>query len=307
FKGTWITIEYGAWFAQSMQMKFTLLGVTEKLSPAAIDDHHPLEDIFASAVELFQKKGVEYSLVVLRGDAEHVIAEKANQGDFLTVVSPLGRSRFRHWLTGRSFRALMEEIKGPILYVPEIRLPLKNLLISAGGLGYEVAAESLALQVATVNRADVTILHVIPPTDLDYPTTRDVREHVKDLQDTDTVLGRSLRKGLEIAKDAGLNAKLITRQGHVVEEILAEVQGGNYDMVCMGSRYSGHTLRQLYTPNVTAEVAEAANCPVLTVRHMHKEDRKPFYKPGVYLFSHSAVAARIAAFISASGTSSIPL
>ena len=75
----------------------------------------------------------------------------------------------------------MEQIKGPILYVPEIRLPLKKLLISAGGLGYEVTAENLAFQVATSSRADVTILHVIPPTDLDYPTTRDVREHVRDL------------------------------------------------------------------------------------------------------------------------------
>ena len=121
---------------------------------------------------------------------------------------------------------------------------------------------------AALSRADVTIVHVIPPTDLDYPTTRDVREHMKDLQDTDTILGRSLRKGLEIAQEAGLNAKLITRQGHVVEEILAEVRKGNYDMVCMGSRYSAHALRQLYTPNVTAEVAEAAHCPVLTVRHM---------------------------------------
>jgi nucleotide-binding universal stress UspA family protein len=164
----------------------------------------------------------------------------------------------------------MEEIKGPILYVPEIRLPLKSILISAGGLGYEVDAENLALQVATLSRADVTILHVIPPTDLDYPTTRDARKHVKDLQDTDTILGRSLRRGLEIAQAAGLNAKLITRQGHVVEEILAEVKSGNYDLVCMGSRYSAHALRQLYTPNITAEVAEAVHSPVLTVRHLPK-------------------------------------
>jgi nucleotide-binding universal stress UspA family protein len=270
FKDTWAAIEYGAWLAELMQVKVTLLGVAEQLSHAAIDDHHPLEDIFSKAVELFQSRGVEYSLEVRNGRAEQMIPERANQGDFLTVVSPLGRSRLRHWLTGRSFRVLMEDIKGPILYVPEVRLPLKNLLISAGGLGYEVDAENLALQVATLSRADVTILHVIPPTDLDYPTTRDVLDHTGDLQDTNTLLGRSLRKGLEIAEGAGLNAKLITRQGHVVEGILAEVKKGNYDMVCMGSRYSAHALRQLYTPNITAEVAEAANCPLLTVRHMPK-------------------------------------
>jgi nucleotide-binding universal stress UspA family protein len=268
FTGTWAAIEYGTWLAALMQSKVTLLGITERVSHAAIDDHHPLEEIFANAVELFQSKGVEYRLEIRNGDAEQVIPEKANQGDFLAVVGRLGRSRFRHWLTGRSFRAFMEEIKVPILYVPEVRLPLKSILISAGGLGYEVDAENLALQIATASRADVTMLHVIPPTDLDYPTTRDVREHAADLQDTDTVLGRTLREGLEVAKAAGLKAKLTTRQGHVVEEILAEIKDGKYDLVCMGSRYSAHTLRQLYTPNVTAEVAEAANCPVLTVRHM---------------------------------------
>jgi nucleotide-binding universal stress UspA family protein len=270
FKGTWAAIEYGAWLAALLQAKVTLLGVTEGMNPAAIDDHHPLEDMFANAVGLFQKNGVEYSLEIRNGQAEQVIPWRANQGEFLTVVSPLGRSRLRHWLTGRSFRVLMEEIKGPILYVPEVRLPLQRLLLSAGGLGYEVDAENLALQVATLSRADVTILHVIPPTDLDYPTTRDMREHTGDLQDTDTLLGRSLRRGLEIAREAGLNAKLTSRQGHVAEEILAEVKSGNYDLVCMGSRYSATALRQLYTPNITADVAEAAHRPLLTVRHLSK-------------------------------------
>ena len=267
-KGTWAAIEYGAWLAARMQARVLLLGVDEGPVPGPIDDGHGLDDMFAKAVELFQKNGVEYTLEVQKGQAEQVIPERANQGDLLTIVSPLGRPRLRRWLTGRSFRALMEGIKGPILYVPEIRLPLRNILISAGGLGYEVDAENLALQVATLSRADVTILHVIPPTDLDYPTTRDARKHFKDLQDTDTILGRSLRRGLEIAEAAGLNAKLITRQGHVVEEILAEVKSGNYDLVCMGSRYSAHALRQLYTPNITAEVAEAVHSPVLTVRHL---------------------------------------
>jgi nucleotide-binding universal stress UspA family protein len=268
FRRTWAAIEYGTWLAELTGARVTLLAVVEKSSFGTDNDPGALENILTRAAKLFQTKGIQYNLERQNGDAEHIIAEKANQRDFLTVVSPLGRSKIRHWLTGRSFRGLMEQIKGPILYVPDVRLPLRHVLISSGGLGYEVDAENLALQVATTSRAEVTILHVVPPTDLDYPTTRNVREHVRDLQDTDTILGRSLRKGLDIAKAAGLNAKLITRQGHVVEEILAEVRQGNYDMVCMGSRYSAHTLRQLYTPNVTAEVAEAVNCPVLTVRHM---------------------------------------
>jgi len=270
FKGTWFAIEYGAWLGEILRMNITLLGVTEVLNPAAIDDPHPLEDVFERAVSLFKERGLVYSLEVRNGDAEQVIPEKANSGSYITVVSPLGRTQIRRLIAGRSIHPLMERIEGPILYVPEIRLPLKKILISAGGLGYEADAENLALQVAFVNRAEVTILHVLTPTDLDYPTTRGLRGHTKDLAETHTLPGRRLRHALELAQNAGLNARAIARQGIIVEEILSELKEGNYDMVCMGSSYSAHTLRQYYAPHVTVEVAEAAHCPVLTARYQRR-------------------------------------
>jgi nucleotide-binding universal stress UspA family protein len=71
---------------------------------------------------------------------------------------------------------------------------------------------------------------------------------------------------LELAREAGLKAKAIARAGNIVEQILTEIKAGEYDIVCMGSSYSAHSMRQLYTANVTAEVAESAHCPVLTAR-----------------------------------------
>lgn len=267
YKETHYAVEYGAWLAQTMRMKITLLGVTENLSPAAIDDHHPLEDIFEEAVGLFKERGVEYRLEVQNGEAEEVIPQKANSADFIVVVSPLGRPPLRRWLTGRSIRPLMEKIRVPILYVPQMRLPLKRMLVSLGGLKYAEATENLAFRIAAACHAEAVLLHVVPPTDLDYPSAREVWEHVNDLVETDTLPGRSLRKGLELARQAGLNARAVIRKGDVVEQILAEIKEGNYDLVCMGSPYSAHSLRQLYAPNVTAEVAEAAHCPLLTARY----------------------------------------
>ena len=53
FTGTWPSIEYGIWLASNINAKITLLGVNEKLNPAAIDDHNPLEDVFERAIEQF--------------------------------------------------------------------------------------------------------------------------------------------------------------------------------------------------------------------------------------------------------------
>ncbi len=266
FKGTWASIEYGAWLATALDKKVTLLGVTENLSPAAIDEHHPLEDVFARAVELFQQKGVDYSLEVQNGNAEEVIPRKAKLGNYIVVLGPLGRPQIRRMLTGRSIRHLLEEIEQPILYVPEARLPLKKILICIGGLGYEVTAEHIAMQMAIKSRAEITLLHIIPPIDLNYPTAKTVSANWQHLADTNTPVGRSLRLALEVAKDNGLTANVTARQGNVVEEIMAEVKEGNYDLMCMGSMYSTNALRQLYAPNVTAEIADSAACPVLSAR-----------------------------------------
>jgi nucleotide-binding universal stress UspA family protein len=267
FQGTWPAIEYGTWLAAILEKKITLLGVTENLNPAAIDDQHPLEDVFTRAIELFQQNKVEYSLEVQNGNAEDVIPRSANQYDFLTVLGPLGRPQIRRLIAGRSIRHLMEGIEKPILYVPESRLPLKKLLICIGGLGYEVTAEHIAMQIAMKSRAEITLLHIVPPLDLDYPTARTVNKNWKNLAETETPVGRSLRQALEIAKNEGLDANVKARQGNVVEEILAEVKEGEYDLLCMGSSYSVNSLRQMYAPNVTAEIAEGAACPVLTARY----------------------------------------
>jgi nucleotide-binding universal stress UspA family protein len=266
FVGTWNSIEYGAWLAAALDKKVALFGVTENLSPAAIDEHHPLEDVFARAVELFQRSGVEYSLEVQNGNAEDVIPRKAKQGNYIIVLGPLGRPQFRRMLTGRSIRHLMEEIAQPILYVPELRLPLKKILICIGGLGYEVTAEHIAMQMAMKSRAEITLLHIIPPIDMNYPTAKTVSAHWKHLEDTNTPVGRSLRQALEVAKNDGLTASVKARQGNVVEEIMSEVKDGNYDLLCMGSVYSSNALRQLYAPNVTAEIADSSACPILSAR-----------------------------------------
>ena len=267
FKGTLPSIEYGAWLAAVLEKPVTLLGVTESLNPAAIDDHHPLEDVFARAVELFQQNGVDYTLEVQNGNAEEIIPRTANQGEHIVVLGPLGRPQFRRILTGRSIRHLLEEIEQPIVYVPELRLPLTKILICMGGLGYEVTAEHIAMQMAMKNRAEVTLLHIIPPIDMNYPTSKTVSEHWQNLVETNTPIGQSLRQALEVAKADGLTANVKARQGNVVEEILAETRDGKYDLLCMGSIYSTNALRQLYAPNVTAEIAEDGPCPILSARY----------------------------------------
>lgn len=267
YEGTLPAIDYGAWLASVLHLKVTVLGVTEKPNPAAIDDHHPLADVFARAVKLLEQNQVEYKLEVQKGNAEDVIPNRARQGDFINVIGPLGRPQIRRLISRRSFRHLMEEIEQPILYVPVAKFPPKRILISIGGLGYEVDAEHIAMKIAMKTNAEIILLHIIPPVALNYPTAITVSEHWQTIAETDTPAGRSLREALDAAKNNGLTANVKPRRGDVVEEILAEIKEGDYDLLCMGSLYSSKSLRQLYSPNVTAEIADGIQIPVLTARY----------------------------------------
>ena len=87
------------------------------------------------------------------------------------------------------------------------------------------------------------------------------------LVETNTPVGRSLRKALETAQGMGLNTRVVGRQGNIVEEILDEVRTGGYDLLCMGSPYSTNALRQLYASNVTADIAQSVEIPLITARY----------------------------------------
>jgi len=267
YKGTWQAIEYAAWLAEQMVVPITLIGLIEHGERPNIDEEtHPLEEIFSEATRLFTDKRVDFHLEIFEGHAEDVVPKKAREKEFLTVLSPLGRPPLRRLLLGRSFRQLMADISGPLLYVPSACIPPSRVLICLGGLSYTLSAENLALQIASRIKVPVTLLHVVPPIDMDYPEARAVRENWDHLVDTSTLLGQTLRQAMDLARQANLDATLKVRQGNVVEEILAEIKETDYGLVCMGSPFSAHGIRQLYSPNVTAEVAETAGCPVLTVR-----------------------------------------
>jgi nucleotide-binding universal stress UspA family protein len=267
-EATWPAIEYAARLGQLWNAEVVLVGVTE-----ASDRRHPVEAMVVRAGTFFRDLGLAHRFERAEGVAENVLAGLPLGEDDLIVLGPFGRSPLRRWLFGRSFRNIMEKVQAPLLYVPRPHAPPGKILVCFGGLGYTLTAEHLALKLAGAAGAPVTLLHVVPPIDLDYPTSRDVQQNWAHLLETDSLPARTLREALELAQQEGVEAEVRVRHGEVIEEILAEVREGNYDLLCMGSPYSAHSLRNLYTPNVTAEVAESAGCPILVVRYHATPDR----------------------------------
>jgi len=257
---SWATVQYAAEMAKTMKMPLTLLGVVE-----ARDEEHPVEEMFSRAVTLFQKKNLIYDLQLVNGDTEEVLADLDWDENTCLFVGPLGRSQFRHWLVGRSLRKILENVPSPIFYAREARLPIKKILICFGGLEYTGKAEEIGLEIGKHAGAEVKFLHVIPPVESEHLLTQEPKEDQEALLDEKPA--RTLKKAQEHAKEQGIQPNVIVRHGNIVQQILEELDTQRYDLICMGSSFSDpNNLRRLYLPNVTAEIAEAVNCPVLTAR-----------------------------------------
>ena len=255
------TLRYAVWLAKTFSMSLTLLGIIEKSN-----DEHPVQDVFSNAVPYFNKKGINYELQLINGETEAVLRDLKWADDEILLVSTLGRSPIYHSLSRRSFHQIVEDVPAPILYVRQAKMPIKKILVCFGGLGHAERIHKYAVNIAARAKAELTLLHVVPSVDLDYPPIKEMQESWDHLLDTDTLPAQELRKAKKTAEEKGVKTCVTLRHGNAVNQILAELEENSYDLACMGSAFSHPSLRQLYAPNVTAEIANEIKCPLLTVR-----------------------------------------
>jgi len=258
-------LEYGVWLAGLLHLPVKLLGVVE--SPEHTQQINAWLD---TIVGKLREAGIDFGVSVETGVAEEVIAAQTAAGRYFTVVGPFGRPAWQRVIKGRSIRRILENVVTPIFYVRASRMKMERILVCTGGLDLAAGVEHLCYYLARQSGACVTLLHVVEPVTLQYPLAQQVYAHRKDLIDSDTPQGRNLRNAVEEGRNAGLDIDYKIRQGNVVREIVEEARAGDYDLVGLGSHYSAHSLRHLYLPNVSAEVAEALVCPILVVRQGHE-------------------------------------
>ncbi len=253
-------LDYGIWLAALLRVPVTLLGIIEKTS-----SRPAVETVIENVRQRLERENIRYNIKIQHGSSRKLLCAQAIEGSHLAIVGPLGRPSVRRWLRGRSFRRILKEINTPLLYVKEAYSHLRRILLCMGGLGYAVTAEQWAVYLARQTGAALTILHVVEPIAYDYPVTQAIQNHWEEILETDTPQGQNLRAALNDARSANIQTTIHLRQGDIVHEIEAEVRAHDYDLIVMGSPHSSQSLRHLFMPNVTADIAELVACPVMVV------------------------------------------
>jgi membrane-bound lytic murein transglycosylase MltF len=91
-------------------------------------------------------------------------------------------------------------------------------------------------------------------------------EDTGQLLQSNSALGRSLRRQKELLVRMGVPCEVHVRHGLVLNELLAELRRTDYDLVVSGSSPAGDKLRTYVMGNVTREIVNRTGLPVLVVR-----------------------------------------
>ncbi len=258
-------LQYGVWLANLLRSKVTVLGMVEHPEEA-----QPVEAVLQSIQQQLAGTGLKVEAMTRTGKAVNELpAITAQIEHCLTIFGPFGRPILKQVVNGRSFRRILAHVETPLLYVRENRQKIENILVCLGGLGYAHAMENTLLCLARPAQAHITLLHVVEPITYEYPTSQIIQKDPQHILDSPTPQGKNLRAALDMFQKEGYDARFTVREGHIVHEILNEIQNHDYDLVGLGSPMSTHSLRHFAATNVTADVAEMITCPVLVARADH--------------------------------------
>jgi nucleotide-binding universal stress UspA family protein len=264
-------VAFGSRFAVLLQAQVTVLeaAVRPDREPGV---SRPTTDLCASlAAAGLNCKTIIRSEIPRQAIVNHTVQEPYD----LIVIGLLRRGNWlRRWLRGPSTRRVLQRVIAPVLVVPSDRPVLHRILLCSGDLWYPAETIQLVGQIAQATGAEVTLLYVIPQPLLHYPVLREIEDAWGSLLQTDTLQGRNLKAGRDTLRGLGVETGISLRHGPVVEQIMAEIREGEYDLVALGSTYAAQSLYRYFVRSITDLVVEQAGRPVLVVRHLGKLARQ---------------------------------
>jgi nucleotide-binding universal stress UspA family protein len=136
-----------------------------------------------------------------------------------------------------------------------------NILVAYDGSPTSRSALRQAYELAQAEDADVTVVTVAPTV---APLAAIAPVSVEGLREE---LDRWARTKLDEATAAapdGLTVRAVERRGHVGDEIVAEIESGDYDLVVLGSRGHGRLTNEILG-SVNNHVHYHSTVPTLTI------------------------------------------
>ncbi len=149
-----------------------------------------------------------------------------------------------------------------------------RILLCDSGEGWSTTLSRLVIQLSNFleGKEDVTVLHVMSQISAGPGVPgRQLRADAQELVEEETPEGEILERDLKILDQPGIHPTPKIRHGLVVDEIIAEAQSGDYDLVVVGAHSPAYQ-HSLLLENITNQIMKEINRPILIVREKGKTD-----------------------------------
>lgn len=255
-------VAFGALLAEATSAETTLLGIA-----SGPGEKEALRRALKRDEEEVRARGLEAETIVRSGEPIEEIRAEASAGYDLVVVGAGGRDRTGPFpFSTRTYR-IAKAVEPPVVVVPEAarRARLDRILACAGGNPEFADTLPVVAEIARAAGADVTLVHVLPrPPAMFGELAR--AEDPEWIRRSSSRRARSLASAADLLEEGGVPLEVRLPRGLVVQEILQELREGTYDLVAAGSVPSDDRIRGWLLGDVTRELINRANRPVLVLR-----------------------------------------
>ena len=242
--------------------KTTLLGIAEKEQ-----DDKPLRDALESEAGKLGRFGVAPEIVVRAGEPIREILEQTKTQTYdMTIIGARRKtSSGPYWRSGKTYEVI-KAIPTPVLLATGVCETLKSFIVCTGGKKYIDAAVQLTGKLAAAVGASVTLLHVMAEPPAIYADLMRLEEDVERLLESGSELGRNLLAQKQSLEKLGILVEVRVRHGFVVDQIFADASERGHDLIVTGSSPTRGPLGHYIMGDLTREIVNRANVPVLVAR-----------------------------------------
>lgn len=242
----------------------------ESTAPAALEK---MEKDVRSHLEAVQarakQEGVACEIAVHEGEDsyKYIVDEAAAQKSTMIVMGRRGRKGFRRLVMGSTTSWTIGHSPCSVMVVPRAaKVDFRSVVVATDGSPYSAAAASEAIGIAKRNKADLTVLAVVPaeiamPTDIDFATIAREKLADQEMQSAE----KNAKAVKEAAKKEGVDCQAFVMSGKPADAIMEIAKDKKADLVVVGSH--GRTgLDRLLMGSVAERVIVLASCAVLVVK-----------------------------------------
>jgi nucleotide-binding universal stress UspA family protein len=271
---------FGLRIARHAGEPLTILTVVE---PKVDHLPHPMDALVAQFCDQLQIQPFEVRTKIRIGHAVEEILHEAEQGvyDLLIVAENQCRSPVRRWFPALTAVDVAERAPCSVVIVKGKAGAIRRILLCDSGANGPAAAppSEVSPQIPSVSERfaarlvglfgkeeEVTVLHVMSQISAG-PGVRgkQLRAGAVELIGEHTLEGELLERDIQLLARSGIHSHPEVRHGLVVDEILAEAQSGDYDLVVIGAP-AGKGWRRFLLDDLARQIVEQMDRPVLVVR-----------------------------------------